>query len=150
MLQQQIISLDDHPVTSVQTIDDLDAITILNSELDLSLFIAIPLSHEDEALAVIFENCGLRYRNGRAVHIRDDLHIREHVGLQPAIGIGNLSPHFHGARNLNSPSYSPLTRLYYLGINNSCMDVTFVTQKYELGQAYQGMNLMSAPRRVQK
>jgi len=37
-----------------------------------------------------------------------------------------------------------MTRLYYLGINNSCMDVTFVTQRYELGQAYQGMNLQSA------
>ena len=53
-----------------------------------------------------------------------------------------VCPHFHGARNLNSPSYSPITRLYYLGINNSCMDVTFATQRYELGQAYQGMNLV--------
>jgi alcohol dehydrogenase (cytochrome c) len=55
-----------------------------------------------------------------------------------------VCPHFHGARNLNAPSYSPATRLYYLGINNSCMDVTFVTQRYELGQAYQGMNMLSA------
>jgi alcohol dehydrogenase (cytochrome c) len=55
-----------------------------------------------------------------------------------------VCPHFHGARNLNSPSFSPLTRLYYLGVNNSCMDVTFVTQKYELGQAYQGMNMLKA------
>ena len=55
-----------------------------------------------------------------------------------------VCPHFHGSRNLNSPSYSPLTRLYYIGINNSCMDVTFNTQKYELGQAYQGMNLVAA------
>jgi len=55
-----------------------------------------------------------------------------------------VCPHFHGARNLNSPSFSPMTRLYYLGVNNSCMDVTFVTQHYELGQAYQGMNMMSA------
>lgn len=53
-----------------------------------------------------------------------------------------VCPHFHGARNLNSPSYSPITKLYYLGINNSCMDVVFVTQRYELGQAYQGMNLL--------
>jgi alcohol dehydrogenase (cytochrome c) len=51
-----------------------------------------------------------------------------------------ICPHFHGARNLNSPSYSPLTKLYYIGINNSCMDVVFVTQKYLLGQAFQGMN----------
>lgn len=55
-----------------------------------------------------------------------------------------VCPHFHGARNLNSPSYSPITRLYYVGINNSCMDVVFATQRYQLGQAYQGMNLMSA------
>jgi len=55
-----------------------------------------------------------------------------------------VCPHFHGARNLNSPSFSPLTRLYYLGVNNSCMDVQFVTQKYELGQAYQGMNMLRA------
>jgi len=54
----------------------------------------------------------------------------------------NVCPHYHGARNLNSPSYSPLTRLYYVGINNSCMDVIFVSQKYELGQAYAGMTLL--------
>ena len=55
-----------------------------------------------------------------------------------------VCPHFHGARNLQSPSFSPMTSLYYLGINNSCMDVTFITQKYELGQAYQGMKLERA------
>ena len=55
-----------------------------------------------------------------------------------------VCPHFHGARNLNSPSYSPITKLYYLGINNSCMDVNFVTQRYELGKAYQGMNMLRA------
>ena len=55
-----------------------------------------------------------------------------------------VCPHFHGARNLNSPSFSPLTSLYYLGINNSCMDVVFASQKYELGQAYQGMKLVRA------
>jgi PQQ-dependent dehydrogenase (methanol/ethanol family) len=51
-----------------------------------------------------------------------------------------VCPHFHGARNLNSPSYSPITGLYDLGINNSCMDAVFVSQSYELGRAYQGMN----------
>ncbi len=55
-----------------------------------------------------------------------------------------VCPHYHGARNLNASSFSPLTRLYYIGINNSCMDVQFVTQHYELGQAYQGMNLVRA------
>jgi alcohol dehydrogenase (cytochrome c) len=55
-----------------------------------------------------------------------------------------ICPHFHGSRNLNAPSYSPVTKLYYVGINNSCMDVVFASQKYELGQAYQGMNLVRA------
>jgi alcohol dehydrogenase (cytochrome c) len=50
-----------------------------------------------------------------------------------------VCPHFHGARNLNAPSFSPLTGLYYIGINNSCMEVNFVSQQYKLGQAYQGM-----------
>jgi alcohol dehydrogenase (cytochrome c) len=52
-----------------------------------------------------------------------------------------VCPHFHGARNLNSPSFSPVTGLYYIGINNSCMDVVFASQRYQLGQAYQGMNI---------
>jgi alcohol dehydrogenase (cytochrome c) len=55
-----------------------------------------------------------------------------------------VCPHFHGARNLNSSSFNPAAQLYYVGINNSCMDVVFATQKYQLGQAYQGMNLQSA------
>ena len=45
-----------------------------------------------------------------------------------------VCPYLHGARNLNSPSYSPDTGLYYIGINNSCMDVTFVSDR--LGIAY--------------
>ena len=48
-----------------------------------------------------------------------------------------VCPHYHGARNLNSPSYSPITGLYYMGLNNSCMDVTFVTE--EPGGRYAGM-----------
>ena len=50
-----------------------------------------------------------------------------------------VCPHYHGARNLNSPSYSPLTGLYYVGINNSCMDVTFVSEEYRPGRVYRGM-----------
>jgi alcohol dehydrogenase (cytochrome c) len=56
----------------------------------------------------------------------------------------DVCPHFHGARNLNSPSFSPITSLYYIGINNSCMEVVFASQSYQLGQAYQGMNLVRA------
>ena len=50
-----------------------------------------------------------------------------------------VCPHFHGTRNLNSPSFSPETGLYYSGINNSCMDVTFVSEEYVPGRIYRGM-----------
>ncbi len=50
-----------------------------------------------------------------------------------------VCPHYHGTRNLNSPSYSPVTGLYYLGINNSCMDVTFVSEEYRPGRRYGGI-----------
>ncbi len=41
-----------------------------------------------------------------------------------------ICPHIHGARNLHAPSYSPLTGLYYLGINNSCMNAQVVTPEF--------------------
>ena len=50
-----------------------------------------------------------------------------------------VCPHLHGTRNLNAPSYSPITGLYYLGINNSCMDVIFVSEDYEPGARYSGV-----------
>jgi len=50
-----------------------------------------------------------------------------------------VCPHYHGTRNLNSPSYSPATGLYYLGVNNSCMDVTFVSEEYRPGRRYGGI-----------
>ena len=50
-----------------------------------------------------------------------------------------VCPHLHGTRNLNAPSYSPLTGLYYLGLNNTCMDVIFVTEEYEAGGRYSGV-----------
>ena len=53
--------------------------------------------------------------------------------------IFEVCPHFHGTRNLNSPSFSPETGLYYTGINNSCMDVTFVSEEYVPGRIYRGM-----------
>lgn len=52
-----------------------------------------------------------------------------------------ICPHLHGARNLQAPSYSPATRLYYLGINNSCMDSKVVSTPYSLGRAYTGVTL---------
>ena len=50
-----------------------------------------------------------------------------------------VCPYYVGTRNLNSPSYSPATGLYYVGINNSCMDVTFVSQEYRPGRVYSGV-----------
>jgi mono/diheme cytochrome c family protein len=41
-----------------------------------------------------------------------------------------ICPHIHGARNLQAPSYSPLTGLYYLGVNNSCMNAQVVTPEF--------------------
>ena len=38
-----------------------------------------------------------------------------------------ICPHVHGARNLQAPSYSPQTGLYYLGVNNSCMNAIVVS-----------------------
>jgi len=52
-----------------------------------------------------------------------------------------VCPHLHGARNLQAPSYSPITRLYYLGINNSCMDAKVVSVPYVRGRGYTGVTL---------
>jgi outer membrane protein assembly factor BamB len=53
--------------------------------------------------------------------------------------IFEVCPHLHGARNLQAPSYSPITRLYYLGVNNSCMDARVVSTKYVVGRGYTGV-----------
>jgi len=52
-----------------------------------------------------------------------------------------VCPHLHGARNLQAPSYSPITRLYYLGINNSCMDAKVVSVPYVRGRGYTGVTI---------
>ena len=44
--------------------------------------------------------------------------------------IFEICPHIHGARNLQAPSYSPVTGLYYLGVNNSCMTAQVVTPEF--------------------
>ena len=41
-----------------------------------------------------------------------------------------ICPHIHGARNLQAPSYSPITGFYYLGVNNSCMNAQVVTPEF--------------------
>lgn len=49
-----------------------------------------------------------------------------------------VCPHLHGARNLQAPSYSPLTHLYYLGVNNSCMTALVTKSTYAPGRGYTG------------
>ena len=49
-------------------------------------------------------------------------------------------PHLHGTRDLHSPSYSPATGLYYIGINNSCQVVSYFHQEFTGVGRYQGMN----------
>lgn len=50
-----------------------------------------------------------------------------------------ICPHIHGARNLQAPSYSPRTGLYYLGVNNSCMNAQVVTPVFRPGQGLTGV-----------
>ncbi len=57
-----------------------------------------------------------------------------------------ICPHVHGVRNVQAPSYSPLTGLYYLGVNNSCMDAKVVATPYVPGRAYVGVSY--TPKRV--
>ena len=44
--------------------------------------------------------------------------------------IFHVCPHYHGNRDLHAPSYSPLTGLYYIGINNSCQDATYFSVEF--------------------
>jgi alcohol dehydrogenase (cytochrome c) len=57
-----------------------------------------------------------------------------------------VCPFYYGGRDLNAPSYSPETGLYYIGMNNACMEMTFVTEPYRPGSVYRGMR--ATPKRV--
>jgi alcohol dehydrogenase (cytochrome c) len=50
-----------------------------------------------------------------------------------------ICPHIHGARNLQAPSFSPLTGYYYLGVNNSCMNAQVVAPVFRPGQGLTGV-----------
>jgi alcohol dehydrogenase (cytochrome c) len=50
-----------------------------------------------------------------------------------------ICPHIHGARNLQAPSFSPLTGYYYLGVNNSCMNAQVVTPVFRPGLGLTGV-----------
>lgn len=51
-----------------------------------------------------------------------------------------ICPHPYGARNIQSPSYSAATGLYYVGINNSCSDMTIQPVDYRPGVTAIGMS----------
>ena len=51
-----------------------------------------------------------------------------------------ICPHIHGARNLQAPSFSPLTGYYYLGVNNSCMNAQVITPVFRPGQGLTGVS----------
>jgi alcohol dehydrogenase (cytochrome c) len=55
-----------------------------------------------------------------------------------------ICPHLHGARNLQAPSYSPITGLYYLGVNNSCMNAQVVTPIFRPGAGLTGVTLTAS------
>lgn len=57
-----------------------------------------------------------------------------------------ICPHLHGARNLQSPSYNPARGLYYLGVNNTCMDAVLESVEYRLGTTSTGVS--NTPKRV--
>jgi alcohol dehydrogenase (cytochrome c) len=51
-----------------------------------------------------------------------------------------VCPFYHGGRDLNAPSFSPETGLYYLGVNNTCMDISFRSQNVRPGTLSSGLN----------
>jgi alcohol dehydrogenase (cytochrome c) len=51
-----------------------------------------------------------------------------------------VCPFYYGGRDLNAPSYNPTRGIYYLGVNNACMDVTFVSQEFTgVSGGYRGL-----------
>jgi alcohol dehydrogenase (cytochrome c) len=74
---------------------------------------------------------------GRAIIDPAKIAAPEDVGSGKAF---EVCPPVHGARNLQSPSYSPVTRLYYLGINNACMTATVVPMAYRPGIVLNGVS----------
>jgi alcohol dehydrogenase (cytochrome c) len=41
-----------------------------------------------------------------------------------------VCPFYYGGRDLNAPSFNAARGIYYLGVNNACMDVSFVSQEF--------------------
>jgi alcohol dehydrogenase (cytochrome c) len=58
--------------------------------------------------------------------------------------IFQICPHLHGARNVQAPSYSPITGHYYLGVNNSCMNAQVITPVFDRQRGLTGVTYTSA------
>jgi alcohol dehydrogenase (cytochrome c) len=58
--------------------------------------------------------------------------------------IFEICPHLHGARNVHAPSYSPITRYYYLGVNNSCMNAQVITPVFDRQRGLTGITYTTA------
>ena len=56
-----------------------------------------------------------------------------------------VCPFYHGGRDLNTASWDAATGTYYIGMNNSCMDVSFFSQDYDRGTFYTGMSGRAKP-----
>ena len=78
---------------------------------------------------------------GRPVYNIETIPRQEHLDSGETI---TACPHLHGTRDLNSPSYSPLTGLYYTGINNSCQVLSYFAQDFTGVGRYQGMTSRAA------
>jgi alcohol dehydrogenase (cytochrome c) len=70
---------------------------------------------------------------GRPIYNPDSITRAEHIDSGHPF---EICPHLHGARNLQAPSYSPLTGLYYLGVNNSCMTALVTQNVFLPGRGY--------------
>lgn len=70
-------------------------------------------------------------KNGRPIMNPDLATKPSDVGTDK---VWTVCPHLHGARNLNAASFSPVTRLYYTGVNNTCMTTTVRKLDFEEGQ----------------
>jgi alcohol dehydrogenase (cytochrome c) len=55
-----------------------------------------------------------------------------------------ICPHLHGARNVQAPSYSPITGYYYLGVNNSCMHAQVITPVFSQARGLTGVTNVAA------
>ena len=58
--------------------------------------------------------------------------------------IFEICPHLHGARNVQAPSYSPITGYYYLGVNNSCMNAQVITPVFDQRRGLTGITYTTA------